>query len=85
MCTIMCGFERGGGTLGGLGDRDREKGDRDGWPALAGREASMAVTAVAIKVAVRANLSIESLLVPRALAHVHVRPDLLPYFCWSCP
>ena len=27
MC--MCGFERGGGTLGGLGDRDREKGDRD--------------------------------------------------------
>ena len=28
MC--MCGFERGGGTLGGLGDRDSEKGDRDG-------------------------------------------------------
>ena len=52
MCK--CGFERGGGTLGGLGDRDREKGDRDGWPALAGREASMAVTAVAIEVAVEA-------------------------------
>ena len=58
MC--MCGFERGGGTLGGLGDRDREKGDRDrlagawlaGWTSEAEREASTAVTAVAIEVAV---------------------------------
>ena len=66
MC--MCGFERGGGTLGGLGDRDREKGDRDrekgdrdrlagawlaGWTRKAEREASKAVTAVAIEVVVR--------------------------------